>query len=261
MSPSQSKRDAVETASRALRERQRAESGQLAAAESALRRADRDREARGRRHARPDGAGLPNTAEDSEGAGGRSLAMAETRSVLAELGDRLETDEDALDMAAAVHAGHDGVLVATDRRLMFVAPRRRLSLAYARRRIGPREGAPVVRHPAHRSLRRGADDLQRDPAESRERAGRARARADARAGRITPTAGPNSRPATTSGWTRGGRAPVGARLLLHRLTRANGRRHQRRGPEHQHERGDAGADHERIVSERIAEHHHAGEDR
>ncbi|MDQ3093479.1 MAG: PH domain-containing protein [Actinomycetota bacterium] len=120
MSPSQSKRDAVETASRALRERQRAESGQIAAAESALRR----------RHARPDGAGLPNTAEDSEGAGGRSLAMAETRSVLAELGDRLETDEDALDMAAAVHAGHDGVLVATDRRLMFVAPRRRLSLAY-----------------------------------------------------------------------------------------------------------------------------------
>jgi len=130
VSPSQSKRDAVETASRALRERQRAESGQLAAAESALRRADRDREARGRQHARPDGAGLPNTAEDSEGAGGRSLAMAETRSVLAELGDRLETDEDALDMAAAVHAGHDGVLVATDRRLMFVAPRRRLSLAY-----------------------------------------------------------------------------------------------------------------------------------
>lgn len=132
MSPSRSKREAIETASRALRERQRAESGQLGAAESALRRADRDRdrEARERRHAHSGESEPPAAPAAGDSTEASSLALAETRSVLAELGDRLEPDEDALDMAAAVHAGHDGVLVATDHRLMFVAPRRRLSLAY-----------------------------------------------------------------------------------------------------------------------------------
>lgn len=136
MSPSESKREAVETAASGLRERQRAESGQLAAAESALRRADRERDrarrkARGRLRSRGSAhSDVTDTPGKTEPAAARTLAMSETRSVLGELSDRLEEGEDALDMAAAVHAGHDGVLVATDRRLVFVAPRRRLSLAY-----------------------------------------------------------------------------------------------------------------------------------
>ncbi len=47
------------------------------------------------------------------------------------LGEVLGEREDVLDMAAAISAGHDGVLVATDERLLFVALRRSLSFGYA----------------------------------------------------------------------------------------------------------------------------------
>ncbi len=135
VSPSESKSEAVETAAFPLRERQRAESGQLAAAEKALRRADREhdrasRKARGRRLIRGSAHSEDGEARQTPGEtepAGRHRAIAETRSLLGELSILLEEGEDALDMAAAIHAGHDGVLVVTDRRLIFVAPRRKLS--------------------------------------------------------------------------------------------------------------------------------------
>lgn len=139
MSPSESKRDAVEAAARPLRERQRAESGRLAAAESVLRRADREhdrasRKARGgrlrRRSGRKEGEQAERQPSETGPDDARSLAMSETRLLLGELGDFLEEGEDALDMAAAIHSGHDGVLVVTDRRLIFLAPRRRLALRH-----------------------------------------------------------------------------------------------------------------------------------
>lgn len=183
MSPSESKREAVETAASGLRERQRAESGQLAAAESALRRADRERDrarrkARGRLRSRGSAhSDVTDTPGKTEPAAARTLAMSETRSVLGELSDRLEEGEDALDMAAAVHAGHDGVLVATDRRLVFVAPRRRLSLAYDDvesvhvRGIGGRApGSPSAPRRAGRpSARSGRATLRSSPSSWRGR--------------------------------------------------------------------------------------------
>ncbi len=63
-------------------------------------------------------------------AGHRSRAIAETLTLLGNLGDLLGDGEEVLDMAAGVNAGHDGVLVITDRRLIFVAPRRTLSLRH-----------------------------------------------------------------------------------------------------------------------------------
>jgi hypothetical protein len=65
-----------------------------------------------------------------DAAGHRSQAIAETRTMLGSLGDLLSEDEKILDMAAGINAGHDGVLVVTDRRLIFVAPRRTLSLRH-----------------------------------------------------------------------------------------------------------------------------------
>ena len=54
----------------------------------------------------------------------------EARALVHRLGELCEEDEDVLDMAAAVSAGHDGVLVATDRRLLFISLRRTLSFPY-----------------------------------------------------------------------------------------------------------------------------------
>jgi hypothetical protein len=54
----------------------------------------------------------------------------DTRIVLGELGDLVEESEEVLDMAAGINSGHDGVIVVTDRRLVFIAPRRKLSLRH-----------------------------------------------------------------------------------------------------------------------------------
>ena len=52
------------------------------------------------------------------------------RELVHRLGELCEDDEDVLDMAPALSAGHDGVLVATDRRLLFVSVRRTLTFDY-----------------------------------------------------------------------------------------------------------------------------------
>ena len=53
-----------------------------------------------------------------------------TRELIHKLGELCDDDEDVLDMAPALSAGHDGVLVATDRRLLFVSMRRTLTFGY-----------------------------------------------------------------------------------------------------------------------------------
>lgn len=139
MSPSEGKRDAVEAAARPLRERWRSEAGQLEEAERALRRADREhdralRKSRRPRLARSSARSSERKPEDQvdgmDTASYRSQAIAETRTMLGSLDDLLGEGEEILDMAAGINAGHDGVLVITDRRLIFVAPRRTLSVRH-----------------------------------------------------------------------------------------------------------------------------------
>jgi hypothetical protein len=57
-------------------------------------------------------------------------AIEETRAHMHRLGELVEDGEDVIDMAPGISAGHEGVLVATDRRLLFIALRRTLVFPY-----------------------------------------------------------------------------------------------------------------------------------
>jgi hypothetical protein len=57
-------------------------------------------------------------------------AVEETRALIHRLDELVEDDEDVIDMAPGISAGHDGVLVATDGRLLFISVRRTLSVRY-----------------------------------------------------------------------------------------------------------------------------------
>jgi Bacterial PH domain len=57
-------------------------------------------------------------------------AVQETRALIHQLSDLVHEDEDVIDMAPGISAGHDGVLVATERRLLFISVRRTLSFPY-----------------------------------------------------------------------------------------------------------------------------------
>jgi hypothetical protein len=57
-------------------------------------------------------------------------AIVATGALLRRLGGVVEDDEEVLDLAPGVSAGHEGVLAATDRRLLFLAPRLTLAFPY-----------------------------------------------------------------------------------------------------------------------------------
>ena len=56
--------------------------------------------------------------------------IAEARPLLDRVIGRLDSDEQVLDMIAGIAAGHDGVLLVTNRRVLFVAPRWTLAVPY-----------------------------------------------------------------------------------------------------------------------------------
>jgi hypothetical protein len=67
---------------------------------------------------------------DLAGAWADRRAVEETRALIHTLGELVHDDEDVIDMAPGISAGHDGVLVATERRLLFISVRRSLSFPY-----------------------------------------------------------------------------------------------------------------------------------
>ena len=56
--------------------------------------------------------------------------MAEARRLLDRVVGRLDANEEVLDLVAGISAGHDGVILLTSRRLLFIAPRRTLDVPY-----------------------------------------------------------------------------------------------------------------------------------
>ena len=69
---------------------------------------------------------------DLAGAWADRRAVEETRALIHRLNELVHADEDVIDMAPGISAGHDGVLVATDWRLLFISVRRTLSFPYER---------------------------------------------------------------------------------------------------------------------------------
>jgi len=67
---------------------------------------------------------------DLAGAWADRRAVEETRALIHRLDGLVHDDEDVMDMAPGISAGHDGVLVATDCRLLFISVRRTLSFSY-----------------------------------------------------------------------------------------------------------------------------------
>jgi Bacterial PH domain len=67
---------------------------------------------------------------DLAGAWADRRAVEETRALIRTLSELVRDDEDVIDMAPGISAGHDGVLVATDQRLLFISVRWTISFPY-----------------------------------------------------------------------------------------------------------------------------------
>ena len=111
-----SDRDAILDARRVLRQAERAHDRAVRDAAKRLREEKRDTE---------------GAEEALAAARAIQRGQAEARPLLDRVVGHLEPDEEVLDMATGISAGHDGVLVVTSRRVLFVAPRRTLDVSYA----------------------------------------------------------------------------------------------------------------------------------
>ena len=141
-----SKREALEEAGQAIREAQSPDRDELLEAQRALRRAERAhdqviREAQralaAARRAQARAAEDQRRRADVEAAEQRLAEATADRSGVEEswplvrrLAGHVEDEESVLDLAPGISAGHDGVVVATDRRFLFLAPRRTLAFDY-----------------------------------------------------------------------------------------------------------------------------------
>lgn len=130
-------RDEIRSAHRALRESQRAHDHEVREAERHVAVARRE-----------GGDAAAEAQRRLEECRSNRRDVDEAWPVLHALTDVIEDDEQVFDMTTAVSAGHDGVLVTTDRRLLFFAPRRRLEIPFARLRSvtssGRRFGSRLV---------------------------------------------------------------------------------------------------------------------
>jgi len=134
-----SRREALDAAGRALRDAQRADRDEIRTAQNTLRRAAQAhraavQEARQRLDAAR-GAQEGAVVEEAERALAEALTaqrgVEEARPLLHRPPELLAEDETVLDMAPGISAGHDGILVATDRQVLFLSLRRTLAHPYA----------------------------------------------------------------------------------------------------------------------------------
>jgi len=135
--------EAAEAAGRAIREARSEDRDELLEARRALQRAEQarhravreaERELARRERAARRGHGGDADVEQARQA--LAAARAEHREVeevwplLRRLTDLVDEEESVLDLAPGLSAGHDGILVATDRRLLFLAPRSSFAVPY-----------------------------------------------------------------------------------------------------------------------------------
>ena len=137
------RRDALEEAGRAIRDARSTDRDELLEARRALVRAEHaqhrlvraaERELARRERAAHRGQGGGKELDEARQAVATARAqrrgVEEIQPLLSRLTDLVEDEETVLDLAPGLSAGHDGILVATDRRLLFLAPRSTFTVPY-----------------------------------------------------------------------------------------------------------------------------------
>lgn len=128
-----SREDALEAAAEAVRDARTTDRDAILEAQRVLRHAEKDhdravREATKRLHR--EAPGTDAAQQQLAAAHADRQWIAQARPLLDRVVGRLGGDEEVLDMVAGIAAGHDGVMLVTNRRVLFVAPRRTLDLPY-----------------------------------------------------------------------------------------------------------------------------------
>ena len=118
-----SRADALETAAEAVRDARSTDRDAILEAQRVLRHAEKvhDRAVHDAEKRNASEQELADAYADRRG-------VTEARPLLDRVVGRMGGEEEVLDMAAGITAGHDGVLVVTNRRVLFVAPRRTLDV-------------------------------------------------------------------------------------------------------------------------------------
>ena len=128
-----SRKEALQAAAEAVRDARTTDRDAILEAQRVLRHAEKDHDravrAAAKRLQRED-TDADTAAQALAAAHADRRWMAEARPLLDRVVGRLDEDEEVLDMVAGIAAGHDGVMLVTSRRVLFVAPRRTLDLPY-----------------------------------------------------------------------------------------------------------------------------------
>ena len=128
-----SREEAIDAAAEAVRDARTTERDAILEAQRVLRHAEKVHERAVRDAAKRLRQGNTDTDSAQQAlaaahADGQSIA--EARPLLDRVIGRLDGDEEVLDIVAGIAAGHDGVLLVTNMRVLFVAPRWTLDVPY-----------------------------------------------------------------------------------------------------------------------------------
>jgi hypothetical protein len=128
-----SREEALEAAAEAVRDARATERDAILEAQRVLRHAEKahDRAVRdAAKRLRRDNTDTDTAKQELAAAHADRQWIAEARLLLDRVSGLLDGDEEVLDIVAGIAAGHDGVLLVTNRRVLFVAPRWTLGIPY-----------------------------------------------------------------------------------------------------------------------------------
>jgi hypothetical protein len=128
-----SREEALEAAAGAVRDARATERDAILEAQRVLRHAEKAHDRAVRDAAKRLRQGNTDTAtaeQELAAAHADRQWIAEARPLLDRVIGRLDGEEEVLDIVAGIAAGHDGVLLVTNRRVLFVAPRWTLDVPY-----------------------------------------------------------------------------------------------------------------------------------
>jgi hypothetical protein len=128
-----SRKEAIDAAADAVRDARTTDRDAILEAQRVLRHAEKAHHQAVRdaaKRLRQDNADPGNAKQELAEAHADRQWIAEARPLLDRVIGRLDEDEEVLDMVAGISAGHDGVMLVTNRRVLFVASRRTLDIPH-----------------------------------------------------------------------------------------------------------------------------------